>query len=95
MGKITRIDVTGAIAELKAAIQDIIPEDSLYEDDFYLLRWIRAGKTDVKKAEKKLRKAAKWRKENNISSLALEPFPENWLESHPMFADAVTKEGSL
>jgi hypothetical protein len=86
-------DAVEAIAELKTAIQDIIHEDSLYEDDFYLLRWVRAGKFNVKKAEKKLRKAAKWRKENEISALAEQPFPEKFLEDVPIYADAVTKDG--
>lgn len=93
MGKTPETDVVAGIAELKTAIKDIINEDSLYEDDFYLLRWLKAGKFNLKKAEKKMRKAAKWRKENNISALATEPYPEGWLEAVPIHADAVTKEG--
>ncbi|CAG7832286.1 unnamed protein product [Allacma fusca] len=93
MGKTAETNVVAAISELKTAIKDISNEDSLYDDDFYLLQWLKAGKFNLKKAEKKLRKAAKWRKENNLSGLVDEPYPENWLEAVPIHADAVSKTG--
>lgn len=80
---------------LKLAIKDIIKEDKLYEDDFYLLRWLKGSGMNVKKAEKNLRATAKWRKDFDVASLYNADFPEDWLESLPIYADAVTKEGSI
>ncbi|CAG7833361.1 unnamed protein product [Allacma fusca] len=74
---------------------DIIKEDPLYEEDFYLLRWLKAYNMSVRKAEKHLRSTANWRKENDVASLYDANFPMAWLESMPIYADAVTKDGSI
>jgi hypothetical protein len=87
------VNVVAAIAELKEAIKDISHEDELYEDDFYLLRWLKATKFNLKKAEKKLRKTAKWRKEIDMNSLIKETFPEKLMDDVPIYIDAVTKDG--
>ncbi|CAG7734568.1 unnamed protein product, partial [Allacma fusca] len=50
---------------------------------------------NVKKAEESIRNAAKWRKENGVASLVEEIFPEGWLETMPMYTDAVTPDGVL
>ncbi|CAG7825942.1 unnamed protein product, partial [Allacma fusca] len=87
--------VDAAIAELRTNIKDIIHEDSLYGDEFYLLRWLKVSNMKVKKAEKYLRSTAKWRKELDVSSMYNGSFPDGWLESMPIYADAVTNSGSL
>ncbi|CAG7827138.1 unnamed protein product, partial [Allacma fusca] len=41
MGKTTETNVVAAISELETAIRDISNEDSMYDDDFYLLQWLK------------------------------------------------------
>ncbi|CAG7728707.1 unnamed protein product [Allacma fusca] len=94
MGKDVEVNVPTALAELKEAIKDIIHEDALFEDDFYLLRWLKATKFNVKKAEKKLRKTGKWRKEIDMATLSKETFPDKLMDDVPIFVDTVTKDGA-
>ncbi|CAG7722233.1 unnamed protein product [Allacma fusca] len=49
----------------------------------------------VKKAEESIRNTAKWRQENGVASLIEESFPEGWLETMPIYIDAVTPDGVL
>ncbi|CAG7716264.1 unnamed protein product [Allacma fusca] len=82
-----------SIKQLKECISDFISESDLYSDDFYLLRWLRAGSMDVTRAAKLLRNAAKWRKSYELESLLEENFPQDWLETMPIYVDAMSVDG--
>ncbi|CAG7825598.1 unnamed protein product [Allacma fusca] len=58
-----------AIANLRTKILDLQLEDGMIMDDLYLLRWLKARGMDPDKAERMLRRALKWREEDNAKGL--------------------------
>ncbi|CAG7836965.1 unnamed protein product [Allacma fusca] len=66
-----------AVIELRQRISDVILVDEKFDDDFYLLQWLKAQTLNPSKAEDMIRKSTKWRQELNIhSNLAKEFSPE-------------------
>ncbi|CAG7823269.1 unnamed protein product, partial [Allacma fusca] len=49
-----------AIEQLKEAVKDLVEVRKDFEDDLFLLRWLKARNMDVKKAEKMARGWHHW-----------------------------------
>jgi hypothetical protein len=50
--------------------------DKEIDDDYYLIRWLRARNLDLNKASEMLRTSLKWRKENGVDTI-LEDFKDS------------------
>ncbi|CAL8073406.1 unnamed protein product [Orchesella dallaii] len=58
---------TQKIQQLRSACSGILNADQ--NDDYYLIRWLRARNMDLGKAEEMLRKSMKWRKDNEVDGI--------------------------
>ncbi|CAG7723375.1 unnamed protein product [Allacma fusca] len=84
-----------AIKELREAVKDLVTDDNKeYEDEYNLLRWLRAQNMNVKKAEKMLRTAHYWKLENNVAELVYEDLPLDMIEQFPVFVDGIANDGT-
>ncbi|KAK6967844.1 SEC14-like protein 2 [Biomphalaria glabrata] len=91
----------GSLSDKQAAIleefrQNVSDLLKPHHDDYYLLRWLRARKFDLKKSEAMLRNHFRWREENNVDTI-LEDFqpPEVMKKYYPGGLFGQDKEGSL
>jgi len=82
-----------AVNKLRAGLNDVAIEDVKYEDDFYLLQWLKAHKMDVKRTEAAIRANVEWRRESDIDVLAEEDFPRDLAEKLPVHLNGVSKGG--
>ncbi|CAG7731856.1 unnamed protein product [Allacma fusca] len=55
-----------ALRELRDKLEDVICDDNKFDDDFYLLQWLKAQKMNPGKAETMIRNSIAWRKTNGI-----------------------------
>ncbi|CAG7818771.1 unnamed protein product [Allacma fusca] len=91
--EITKVQI--AIKELREAVKDLVTDDNKeYEDEYNLIRWLRAQNMDVKRAEKMLRHAHTWRLENHVEALVYEDLPQDMIEKFPIFLDGFAKDGT-
>ncbi|CAG7836964.1 unnamed protein product [Allacma fusca] len=71
-----------AIKEVRARITDVIAADAKFNDDLYLLQWLKAQKLNPEMAEGMIRKSIKWRQEQNIHSNLHQVFDEDFLKEY-------------
>ncbi|CAG7827274.1 unnamed protein product [Allacma fusca] len=91
--EITKVEA--AIKKLRDAVEDLVTNDNHdYEDDYNLLRWLRAQNMNVKKAEKMLRNAHAWKHENNVEQLVYEDLPIDMIEQFPIYVDGMSENGT-
>ncbi|CAG7824541.1 unnamed protein product [Allacma fusca] len=88
-------DTEAKIAELRNLSQDILLESKEMNNDFVLLRFLRACDWDIKKAKAMMSNAAKWRVENDVDSLIYKEPPVHLLEKMPIYIDGFTNDGLL
>jgi len=63
------------VGKFREIVKDLTYKDYMTTDE-YLVRWLRAKNLDVNKAAELLRKNLKWRKEEDVDSMADEKFPQ-------------------
>ncbi|CAG7721200.1 unnamed protein product [Allacma fusca] len=81
-----------AIIELRQKISDVILDNGKFDDDLYLLQWLKAQKLNPNKAEDMIRESIKWRKENNIHSDLEKEFSPEFLKDFQV-PFSTSKEG--
>jgi hypothetical protein len=83
------------LREFRERVKDIIAESEEYNDDYYLIRWLRARGLDVSKAEEMLRKSMKWRQDNAVDGIDLrEEVPVKYRKIYPFSTLGQDKEGN-
>ncbi|CAG7733281.1 unnamed protein product [Allacma fusca] len=65
-----------ALKTLRENIPDVISEDGKFDDDLYLLQWLKVNKLDPPSTAEMIKKAVEWRREMDIESLNEEEFQE-------------------
>lgn len=70
------------VQKLRNRVTDVAPKEDL-ENDYWLIRWLRAREMDLDKAEVMLRKSMAWNHRNEIDSIL------DWKPIHNYFRYAV------
>ncbi|CAG7836966.1 unnamed protein product [Allacma fusca] len=81
-----------SVIELRQRISDVILTDEKFDDDFYLLQWLKAQKLNPSKAEDMIRQSTKWRQEQKIHSDLDKEFSPEFLKKF-VVPFSKTKEG--
>ncbi|CAG7836967.1 unnamed protein product [Allacma fusca] len=81
------------IQEVREKISDVISSNKKFDDDLYLLQWLKVQKFNPGKAEDMIRKSLKWRQEQNIHSEVAQEFPPEFLKEFPIPFTS-TKDGN-
>ncbi|CAG7831630.1 unnamed protein product [Allacma fusca] len=81
-----------AIKEVRAKLTDVILADKTFDDDYYLLQWLKAQNLNPDKAETMIRNSIKWRADEGIHTNIAAEFSNEILEQFPI-PFSKTKDG--
>jgi hypothetical protein len=91
------------LSQFRERFSDILKAEehlhkTLCDDDYFLIRWLRARNLDLDKAEEMLRNSLKWRKENEIEGILDRPeaqVPVKYKRLYPTGVFGEDEEGNV
>ena len=66
----------GALSELRVALRDVIENRHNFDNDTFLIKWLRARKLNVSKADKMIRQSIAFRDEHSLDHIDKWQMPE-------------------
>ncbi|CAG7831629.1 unnamed protein product [Allacma fusca] len=81
-----------AIKEVREKLADVILVDKNFDDDYYLLQWLKAQKLNPAKTDIMIRKSMKWRMDESIHTNIAAEFSQDTLKEYPI-PFSKTKDG--
>ncbi|CAG7822864.1 unnamed protein product [Allacma fusca] len=84
-----------AIEQLRSSISDIITENDTFNDDYYLLAWLKARNMKPSKTEGMIRNSLAWRKKISLNSDMTEGMMEELRKDFPIITDTTSSSDGL
>ncbi|CAG7817394.1 unnamed protein product [Allacma fusca] len=81
-----------AIKQVREKLADVILVDKTFDDDYYLLQWLKAQKLNPDKTETMIRNSIKWRMDASIHTNFAAEFSQDILKEFPI-PFSKTKDG--